>query len=37
MAKRKHDRLRLSDLGPIKSADVEFGDLTVIVGPQANL
>ena len=35
MAKRKHDRLRLSDLGPIKSADVEFGDLTVIVGPQA--
>jgi len=35
MTKRKLDRLRVSDLGPIKSADVQFGDLTVIVGPQA--
>ena len=35
MAKRKHDRLQVSDLGPIKLADVQFGDLTVLVGPQA--
>jgi AAA domain, putative AbiEii toxin, Type IV TA system len=35
MAVRKPDRLRLSHLGPIASADVQFGDLTVVVGPQA--
>ncbi|MBK6865830.1 MAG: ATP-binding protein [Ideonella sp.] len=35
MVKRKPDRMLVTDLGPIKSADVQFGDLTVIVGPQA--
>ena len=28
-------RLQIEHLGPILSADVTFGDLTVIVGPQA--
>lgn len=28
-------RLEIEELGPIESADVEFGDLTVVVGPQA--
>lgn len=28
-------RISLENIGPIKSADVEFGDLTVVVGPQA--
>jgi energy-coupling factor transporter ATP-binding protein EcfA2 len=28
-------RLQVEHLGPIQSADVDFGDLTVIVGPQA--
>lgn len=28
-------RLQVENLGPIQSADVSFGDLTVIVGPQA--
>ncbi|MEO8007474.1 MAG: ATP-binding protein [Betaproteobacteria bacterium] len=28
-------RIRLKNIGPIKEADVEFGDLTVVVGPQA--
>lgn len=28
-------RLVIDKLGPIESADVEFGDLTVVVGPQA--
>ena len=27
--------LRVSNLGPIQDASVEFGDLTVLVGPQA--
>ena len=27
--------LKVKNFGPIKSADVEFGDLTVLVGPQA--
>jgi predicted ATP-dependent endonuclease of OLD family len=27
--------LRVSNLGPIKDASLEFGDLTVLVGPQA--
>ena len=35
MARRKTYRLRLKNVGPIKEADVTFGDLTVIVGPQA--
>lgn len=29
-------RLELANFGPIKSADVTFGDLTVLVGPQAS-
>lgn len=29
------NRIQLANLGPIKSADIEFGDLTVLVGPQA--
>jgi hypothetical protein len=28
-------RIRLANLGQIKEADVQFGDLTVLVGPQA--
>ena len=28
-------RLQLSHIGPIVEADVSFGDLTVLVGPQA--
>ena len=28
-------RITLSNVGPIKEADVRFGDLTVLVGPQA--
>ena len=31
-----HDsRLKVENLGPIRLADVDFGDLTVLVGPQA--
>jgi hypothetical protein len=30
-----NDTLRLKDVGPIQEADVTFGDLTVLVGPQA--
>lgn len=33
--KAKPPHLQLAHLGPIRSADVSFGDLTVIVGPQA--
>lgn len=29
------DRLHLGNIGPVKSADLAFGDLTVFVGPQA--
>ena len=29
-------RIRASQIGPINEADVEFGDLTVFVGPQAS-
>lgn len=32
---RRNNRLALKAVGPIKAADVTFGDLTVIVGPQA--
>jgi hypothetical protein len=28
-------RLKLTNIGPIAEADVHFGDLTVLVGPQA--
>ncbi len=28
-------RIKVSNLGPVKDADVRFGDLTVLVGPQA--
>ncbi len=31
----KPDRLLVSNLGQIEQADIEFGDLTVLVGPQA--
>lgn len=29
-------RLKIQNLGPIKDADVEFGDLTILIGPQAS-
>jgi hypothetical protein len=29
-------RLKLENIGPIRSADLAFGDLTVLVGPQAS-
>lgn len=32
---RARPRLTVSQLGPIQNADVTFGDLTVVVGPQA--
>lgn len=32
--KLKPNRLKVTNLGPIQSAEVEFGDLTVLVGPQ---
>jgi len=34
-ARRKPCHLAIDNVGPIKHADIEFGDLTVIVGPQA--
>ena len=33
--KFKPDQILLKDIGPIQSADIEFGDLTILVGPQA--
>jgi energy-coupling factor transporter ATP-binding protein EcfA2 len=30
------DSLKVRSLGPIKSADIKFGDLTLLVGPQAS-
>jgi len=30
-----NETLRLKDIGPIREAEVRFGDLTVLVGPQA--
>ncbi len=33
--KPKPDVLRIENLGPIREAEISFGDLTVIVGPQA--
>ncbi|WP_206955020.1 hypothetical protein [Trinickia acidisoli] len=35
MPKSKRPRLTVKRFGPIAHADVAFGDLTVIVGPQA--
>jgi hypothetical protein len=35
MGKKVVPRLHVKDFGPIALADVEFGDLTVLVGPQA--
>ena len=29
------ERIRVSGIGPVKKADIRFGDLTVFVGPQA--
>ena len=29
------NRLVMHDIGPVMDADITFGDLTVIVGPQA--
>ncbi len=34
--KKKNPILEVTNLGPIKKAKVEFGDLTVLVGPQAS-
>ena len=33
--KRPYPRLKVENFGPIRSADVRFGNLTVFVGPQA--
>src|SRR5436309_6931039 len=33
--KREHPHLKVQNFGPIRSADVYFGNLTVFVGPQA--
>ena len=33
--RQRTNKLSLKSVGPIQSADVAFGDLTVIVGPQA--
>jgi hypothetical protein len=33
--RKRAPRLKIENFGPIQSADVEFGDLTVLVGPQA--
>lgn len=35
MARRKTYRMQMKEVGPIQEADVTFGDLTVMVGPQA--
>jgi len=32
----KPSRMKLENVGPVRSATVEFGDLTVLVGPQAS-
>ena len=31
----RNSTLRIGDIGPVTEAHVEFGDLTVFVGPQA--
>ena len=35
MENRKPETFSLENFGPIKKAEVEFGDLTVLIGPQA--
>lgn len=30
------DKLKINNFGPIKSVDVNFGDLTILIGPQAS-
>jgi len=35
LRKRIHPRLTVQNFGPIRSADLKFGSLTVLVGPQA--
>ncbi len=35
MAQSNIDRFKVTNLGPIAEADVEFGDLTILTGPQA--
>mgnify|MGYP004420988763 FL=1 len=30
------DKLKVENFGPIKSVDVCFGDLTILIGPQAS-
>jgi hypothetical protein len=35
LVSRRAQRLQVRDFGPIRSADVTFGSLTVLVGPQA--
>jgi len=30
-----NDRLKLKNIGPLTEADIEFGDLTILAGPQA--
>lgn len=35
MAKREKDIFKVTNLGPIAEADVKFGDLTLLTGPQA--
>jgi predicted ATPase len=30
-----NETLKLKNIGPITEADVQFGDLTILVGPQA--
>ena len=35
MPSQTFQTLKLKNIGPISEADVQFGDLTVLVGPQA--
>lgn len=30
------DKLKINNFGPIKAVDVDFGDLTILIGPQAS-
>ena len=36
MARKKKPTIQMENLGPITEANVDFGDLTVLVGPQAS-
>ena len=33
---KKQSKIRLKNVGPIKEAEINLGDLTVLVGPQAS-